>query len=86
MRKVTPMDSEAPTANRMGELPEKTKQFLSKMDDDDVEVLEDLIKIYSLARSMGHLVKWLCVTILAIVLGFASLYENGLKLWSWFHK
>lgn len=38
---MTPMDNEARTVNRMGELPERTKEFLSKLDEDDIETLED---------------------------------------------
>ncbi len=83
---MTPMDNEAPTVNRMVELPERTKDFLSKLDEDDIDNLEYAIKFYATVRTMGHVVKWLAITVLVIIVGIASLYENTLKIWGWFHK
>lgn len=83
---MTPMDKEAPTVNRMVELPDRTKDFLSKLDEDDIDNLEDAIKFYATVRTMGHVMKWLAITILAVIVGIASLYENSLKIWGWFHK
>ncbi|SCD25500.1 hypothetical protein [Brucella inopinata] len=86
MLEVTPMDNEARTVNRMGELPDRTKEFLSKLDEDDIDNLEDAMKFYATVRTMGHVVKWLAITVLAIIVGIASLYENTLKIWGWLHK
>lgn len=84
---MTPMDTEAPTVNRMNELPDRTKEFLSKLDEDDIDTLEDAMKFYATVRTMGHVVKWLAITVLAIIVGIASLYENSLKIWGWlFHR
>jgi len=83
---MTPMDNEVPTAHKMVELPERTKSFLSKLDDDDIDNLEDAINFYATVRTMGHVMKWLAITILAVIVGIASLYENSLKIWGWFHK
>ncbi|MDL2334272.1 hypothetical protein [Brucella inopinata] len=86
MLEVTPMDNEARTVNRMGELPERTKEFLSKLDEDDIETLEDAMQFYSTVRTLGRVGKWTVLSILAVIVGVVSLYENLLKMWGWFHK
>lgn len=80
------MDEEAQTVERMIELPTRTKDFLSKLDEDDIDNLEDAIKFYATVRTMGRVFKWMAITILAVIVGIASLYENSLKIWGWFHK
>lgn len=84
---MMPMDNDAPTANRLVELPERTKAFLSKLDDDDIETLEDAMQFYATVRTLGRVGKWAVLTILAIIVGFVSLYENVMKMAGWWvHK
>lgn len=83
---MTPMDTQAQIVNRMNDLPERTKEFLSKLDEDDIENLEDAMRFYATVRTMGQVMKWLAITILAIIAGIASLYENSLKIWGWLHR
>lgn len=84
---MMPMDNDAPTANRLVELPERTKEFLSKLDDDDIETLEDAMQFYATVRTLGRVGKWTVMTILAIIVGFVSLYENLMKMAGWWvHK
>ncbi|QGA58815.1 hypothetical protein GRI33_00955 [Brucella sp. BO3] len=80
------MDTQAQIVNRMNDLPERTKEFLSKLDEDDIENLEDAMRFYATVRTMGQVMKWLAITILAIIAGIASLYENSLKIWGWLHR
>ncbi|WP_043062298.1 hypothetical protein [Brucella anthropi] len=86
MLEVTTTDPHAQTVNRMNDLPERTKEFLSRLDQDDIDNLEDAMKFYATVRTMGHVMKWLAITILAMIAGIASLYENSLKIWGWLHK
>ena len=74
------MDNEAVTAHRMVELPERTKEFLSKLDEDDIDNLEDAIKFYVTVKTLGHVFKWMAITLLVMIVGIASLYENSLKI------
>ena len=67
-------------------LPERTKEFLSKLDEDDIDNLEDAMKFFATVRTMDPVIKWLPITILAMRAGIVSLYENSLKIWEWFHK
>ena len=80
------MDNEAVTAHRMVELPKRTKEFLSKLDEDDIDNLEDAIKFYATVKTLGHVFKGMAITLLAMIVGIASLCENSLKIWGWFHK
>ncbi len=81
------MDTEAETVERMTELPPRTKEFLSKLDDDDIETLEDAMQFYATVRTLGRVGKWTVLTILAIIVGFVSLYENLMKMAGWWvHK
>lgn len=80
------MDTDAVTVNRMNELPDRTKEFLSKLDDDDIETLEDAMQFYTTVRTLGRVGKWAVLTMLAIIIGVVSLYENVLKMMSWFNK
>ncbi|WP_181376109.1 hypothetical protein [Ochrobactrum soli] len=86
MLEMMPMDNDAPTASRLVELPERTKEFLSKLDDDDIETLEDAMQFYATVRTLGRVGKWTVLTILAVIVGIVSLYENVLKMLGWFHK
>ncbi|WP_273794279.1 hypothetical protein [Brucella intermedia] len=86
MLEVTTTNAQTQTANRLNELPERTKEFLSKLDEDDIDNLEDAMKFYATVRTMGHVMKWFAITILAMIAGIVSLYENSLKIWEWLHK
>lgn len=81
------MDTEANTVERMTELPPRTKEFLSKLDEDDIETLEDAMQFYATVRTLGRVGKWTVLTVLAIIVGFVSLYENLMKMAGWWvHK
>ncbi|MGO1160455.1 hypothetical protein ACTOV4_00685 [Brucella sp. C7-11G] len=83
MLELSPMDNDAATVSRMNELPDRTKEFLSKLDEDDIETLEDAMQFYATVRTLGRVGKWTILTILAIIVGFVSLYENMLKMAGW---
>ena len=72
------MDNEAPAAHKMVELTERTKLFLSKFDDDDINNLVDAIQSYATVRTMRCVVKWTAITVLAAIVGIVSLYEGRL--------
>lgn len=83
---MTPMDTEASTVHRMNELPDRTKEFLSKLDEDDIDTLEDAMKFYATIRTLGRVGKWAAISVLALIVGIVSLYENIVKMVAWFHK
>lgn len=69
---------------RFNELPEKTKQFLSDLRDDDIDTLADGIKYMAAAKTIGTFVKWLIVGVLGVVTGVIMFAESIWKIISWF--
>ncbi len=86
MEGMTPMDHEATTVNRMNELPDRTKEFLSKLDDRDIDNLEGVMTLWATLQTLGRVGKWAAISVLAIIVGIVSLYENIVKIVFWFHK
>ncbi|MBO1041398.1 hypothetical protein [Brucella pituitosa] len=66
----------------MVELPGPPNDFLCKPDEDDIDNPEYAIKFYATERSMEHVLKQMAITILAVIVGIVSLYENTLKIWA----
>ena len=80
------MDTEAPVADRMIELPEETRQFLSQLGKDDIVLMKDGLDIIRSLRTIGRFMRWVILGILAIMLGVVAIYENTVKLISYFQK
>ncbi|MFC7067563.1 hypothetical protein [Brucella rhizosphaerae] len=81
-----PMDTEAPVADRMIELPEETREFLSQLGKDDIVLMKDGLDIIRSLRTIGRFMRWVILGILAVMLGVVAIYENALKLISYFQK
>jgi len=81
-----PMDTEAPTAGKMIDLPEETREFLSQLREEDIDLMKDGLDLIRSLRTIGRFMRWVILCILAIMLGVVALYENALKLISYFHK
>ena len=71
-------------AKRFDDLPEKTKEFLSNLRDDEVDTLADGIRLVSAMRTVGAFVKWLIVGILGLFLGVVMFAESVAKILAWF--
>lgn len=80
------MDTEAPVVDRMIELPEETREFLSQLGKDDIVLMKDGLDIIRSLRTIGRFMRWVILGILAIMLGVVAIYENTVKLISYFHK
>ncbi|MEJ5083867.1 hypothetical protein [Ochrobactrum sp. MYb379] len=81
-----PMDPEAPVVDRMIELPEETREFLSQLGKDDIVLMKDGLDLIRSLRTIGRFMRWVILGILAIMLGVVALYENTVKLISYFQK
>lgn len=80
------MDTEAPVVDRMIELPEETREFLSQLGKDDIVLMKDGLDIIRSLRTIGRFMRWVILGILAIMLGVVAIYENTVKLISYFQK
>lgn len=81
-----PMDTEAPVADRMIELPEETREFLSQLREEDIDLMKHGLDLIRSLRTIGRFMRWVILAVLAVLIGVVSLYENTMKLLAWFQK
>ncbi len=83
---VMPMDPEATTAGKLIELPEETREFLSQLREEDIDLMKHGLDLIRSMRTIGRFMRWVILGVLAILIGVVSLYENTVKLIAWFQK
>lgn len=81
-----PMDTEASVADRMIELPEETREFLSQLREEDIDLMKHGLDLIRSLRTIGRFMRWVILAVLAMLIGVVSLYENTMKLIAWFQK
>lgn len=79
------MDNDAKPAVRMGELPEKTRQFLSELDEADIATLRDGLGLIRSLMTVGRFSKWVIVSMLGMFLGGVMFIDGLQKVWAWLH-
>ena len=70
-------------AKRFDDLPEKTKQFLAGLRPDEVDTLNDGIRLVRSIATVGAFMKWLIVGILGIAVGIVMFGESVGKILTW---
>lgn len=73
------------TASKFNELPEETQRFLSRLQGEDIQLLEEGLNLVRASLTIGRMLKWLFLGFLAIVVAVNSLYDQGVKLLAWVH-
>ncbi len=71
-------------AKRFDDLPEKTKEFLSGLRPDEVDTLNDGIRLVRSIATVGNFMKWCIVGILGIAVGIVMFGESVAKIVAWF--
>jgi len=71
-------------AKRFDDLPDKTKQFLAGLRPDEMDTLNDGIRLVRSIATVGGFVKWLLVGVLGIAVGIAMFYDAISRIISWF--
>ncbi|WP_457664006.1 hypothetical protein [Sinorhizobium medicae] len=74
------MDEDAQTPEKLMELPPKTREFLARLDDDDIKLLEHGIKLIGAFLTVGGFVKWVIILTVSVLVGFVMVWENVGKL------
>lgn len=74
------------SANRFNELPEETQKFLSRLDENDIKLLEEGLVMVRSTLTIGRFMKWVVLCVLAVVVGMVSLYDNVVKIVGWFRS
>ena len=70
-------------AKRFDDLPEKTKQFLAGLRPDEVDTLNDGIRLVRSIATVGAFMKWVIVGILGLFVGIVMFAESVGKIIKW---
>lgn len=83
---MCPMDPNLNPAHRFNELPPETQLFLSELREEDIDLMKDGLDLIRSLRTIGRFMRWVILGVLAIMLGMVTIYENAVKMVSWFQK
>lgn len=89
------MDDLVSAPAKLIELPHDTREWLATLREDELETLKALVdlpaddvrdgfKLVRDLRTVGRFIRFLVVFILAMLVAAVTLYENILKVFSWF--
>lgn len=62
------------------ELPDSTKEFLRNLRAEDIEEINQAMIMAKTIRTMGNVMKWVSITIVAVFMGAASLGDALIKV------
>lgn len=71
-------------AKRFDDLPERTKDFLLNLRDDEIDTMNDGIRLVGAIRTVGTFVKWVIVGLLGLLAGVVMFGESVMKIMAWF--
>jgi len=71
-------------AKRFDDLPERTKDFLLNLRDDEIDTMNDGIRLVGAIRTVGTFVKWVIVGLLGLFAGIVMFGESVMKIMAWF--
>lgn len=77
------MKEQAEPVSAMAELPKETREFLARLRPDDLETLEDGVRLVNAVRTVGIFFKWVIVGALGFVVGAVMFYESIAKIIGW---
>jgi len=78
------MDENVQPANAMTELRKETREFLSKLEPSDLDLLQDSIALMRRLADFGVVMKWIAIVAVAIVAGIVTFGESISKIATWF--
>ena len=70
-------------AKRFDDLPDKTKRFLAGLRPDEVDTLNDGIRLVRSIATVGSFIKWMIVGILGLAVGLVMFGESVAKIMAW---
>ena len=71
-------------AKRFDDLPERTKDFLLNLRDDEIDTMNDGIRLVGAIRTVGTFVKWLIVGVVGLFAGVVMFGESIARIAAWF--
>jgi len=76
-------DRREPEAHSYRDVRPHVRDFLERLDEDDVETLINMLRAYEKAATIGGFFKWLAVAMLATFTAVISAGESVRKLYAW---
>jgi hypothetical protein len=73
-----------PTAERLAELPEETRQFLTNLSREDIETIRVGLPVFRKVMGAGQVLKWVGFFVLSLAAGIVLLGESIMKIIGWF--
>jgi len=73
-------------AERLAELPEETREFLSSLSKEDIETFRMGLPVFRKLMGTGQVLKWLGFFVISLLAGIVLLGESISKILSWFSK
>ncbi len=70
-------------AKRFEDLPDPTKEFLANLREEEIDTMNDGIRLVSAMRTVAVFFKWLLVGIGGMILGTVMLGESIVKIAAW---
>lgn len=70
-------------AHKFDDLPQRTKDFLNNLREDEIDTLNDGIRLVGAIRTVGTFVKWVIVGLIGILAGFVMVGESVSKIAIW---
>ena len=71
-------------ANRMSELPEETKLFLSQLSPEDIATFKNGLPIIRAIVGFSKVTRWLAIAALSLLAAVVLLGESVMKILAWF--
>lgn len=71
------------TPERLADLPQETRDFLSELSKDDLATIKSGLPIIKAIIGFGRVTKWLAITALGLLAGTVLLWESVLKILGW---
>lgn len=71
-------------AKRFDDLPERTKDFLLNLRDDEIDTMNDGIRLVGAIRTVGTFFKWVIVGVIGLFAGVVMFGESLMKIMAWF--
>lgn len=77
-------DDIVPPVNRLAELPEETREFLSGLSHEDIATIKNGLPVIRMIIGFGKVTKWIAITTLGLAVGVVMAWDALVRIASWF--